>query len=280
MNTSIISSAYFRIDDYALGLKKVREHGYDGVDYQDFINPKTPTYEWSFDKIKTYYTQFKKVADNENVKVFQMHAIWPSKDTTKEDREYTINTLYTKAIDACAILNCKYLVCHPIFPFGKWEEIDKDECYKINLDFFNEVLKIAKSNGITLCIENLPFKTHLSKVETVKQFISEFNDDNFKACLDTGHANCQKLEIDKAVKILGSDLKALHIHDNMGDTDSHLFIGDGNINWDKFALALKEIGYSGAYNLETKVSDNDFIDREAKQIALSKKIRSLSEKYR
>ena len=41
----------------------------------------------------------------------------------------------------------------------------------------------------------------------------------------------------------------------MGKEDEHLIPGDGIIDWDGFAEALKEIGYSGVASLETSAKN-------------------------
>ena len=44
----------------------------------------------------------------------------------------------------------------------------------------------------------------------------------------------------------------LHIHDNDGRSDQHLTPGLGNIDWNGFAKALKDICFNGVLNLEVK----------------------------
>ena len=71
-------------------------------------------------------------------------------------------------------------------------------------------------------------------------------------CLDTGHTTLfPELSIGDEIRRLGSYLKVMHIHDNMGDRDSHLYPAQGVIDWDGFFEAINEVGYTGILSLET-----------------------------
>ena len=75
---------------------------------------------------------------------------------------------------------------------------------------------------------------------------------------------------------LGSYIKTLHIHDNMGDKDSHLYPTKGIVNWIDFIDAIIEIGYNGVLSLETSPSsdlEDDVFEKES--IALCKMFREL-----
>ncbi|MEM2401927.1 MAG: TIM barrel protein, partial [Candidatus Bathyarchaeia archaeon] len=43
-----------------------------------------------------------------------------------------------------------------------------------------------------------------------------------------------------------------HLHDNNGDSDSHLGIGFGRIDWIRVISALKEANYRGALTIKSK----------------------------
>ena len=64
------------------------------------------------------------------------------------------------------------------------------------------------------------------------------------------------------VYILGDRLATLHVHDNDAKDDTHDLMFNANginmmfhdnenkIDWDKFMIALKDIGYKGTFSLE------------------------------
>ena len=58
----------------------------------------------------------------------------------------------------------------------------------------------------------------------------------------------------------GERLKALHIHDNDGNSDQHAIPFDGNIDMDRFVSKLKELEYYGMITLEVMRDRSDLYD--------------------
>jgi sugar phosphate isomerase/epimerase len=80
--------------------------------------------------------------------------------------------------------------------------------------------------------------------------------------------------------MIGDKLKAVHIHDNMGKEDEHLIPGDGIIDWNAFADALREIGYTGVISLETSPKHKNHPKEkwEERELALKKIVDGIAEK--
>jgi sugar phosphate isomerase/epimerase len=58
-------------------------------------------------------------------------------------------------------------------------------------------------------------------------------------CLDIGHANlCSQLPPSQWVEKMGQRLKHVHLHDNDGQRDDHLPVGQGSIDFDSFFETL------------------------------------------
>lgn len=194
----------------------------------------------------------KQLADEAGVIVWQVHGPWryPPHDETEERRAERRQAM-ERSIRLTAKIGCKYWVIHPLMPFGADDDGDFNAFWKINLDFFRALLPIAKACNVTICFENMPMKNlKISTPEQTLRFIREMNDENFKFCLDTGHCAVFGLSPADAVRMAGSDLKVLHVHDNGGEMDEHLVPKKGVIDWQDFKQALQEIGFEGVYSLE------------------------------
>lgn len=64
--------------------------------------------------------------------------------------------------------------------------------------------------------------------------------ENFGICLDVGHANCySKEDVCDWTRGLAPYIKHLHVHDNMGQRDSHSAVGKGNIPFTEIARILQ-----------------------------------------
>lgn len=86
-------------------------------------------------------------------------------------------------------------------------------------------------------------------------------------CLDLGHChmNTSGIDYDVVEKIyeLGDRIKMLHIHDNFRMDDTHAVPFGGNIPWEKVMCALKDVGYTGAFNYEIAMQWIPEVLREA-----------------
>lgn len=72
------------------------------------------------------------------------------------------------------------------------------------------------------------------KWEPLKAVADQVEADNFGLCLDIGHANCYSAQpVEEWAQGLNPYLTHIHVHDNPGDRDAHLALGDGNLKWEK-----------------------------------------------
>ncbi len=51
----------------------------------------------------------------------------------------------------------------------------------------------------------------------------------------------------------GKDLAVLHVHDNHGESDEHLALHQGIIDWEDFCQALVDIGFDGVFSMESGI---------------------------
>jgi len=80
--------------------------------------------------------------------------------------------------------------------------------------------------------------------------IEEIGSERLGILLDTGHANVNGEDLAKAVASLKDVPFHIHIDDNNGDSDAHRIPGEGNIDFEPFAQALREINYQGFVSAE------------------------------
>lgn len=228
--------------------KKMKEYGFDYGNYCIMDLPEGMTEEDFEAKIM----EDKRLADEAGVKIFQIHGPWryPPRDETVENRAERLETM-KRSIRLTGKMGVKYWVIHPLMPFSAQYDPYPDAFWQINLEFFRALLPTAKEAGVVICFENMPMKNlKISPPEETLRFVREINDENFKFCLDTGHANVLKISAGEAVRMAGDDLKCLHIHDNVKFLDLHLYPTMGTIDWKDFCQALVDIKYDGVFMME------------------------------
>ena len=125
-------------------------------------------------------------------------------------------------------------------------------------DSLRELANYIKGTPLRLCLENLGSVPETHTVERIRKFIDAVGSDQVKICLDTGHlhlVNGQKFVTQSQTEFIhgaGNDLCAMHITNNSGESDVHLmpFSSRTGIDWKEVVSALREIGYTGLFNLE------------------------------
>jgi len=68
-------------------------------------------------------------------------------------------------------------------------------------------------------------------------------------CLDLGHANVT-VGVDAAIATMSNRIAQVHVHDNHGTKDDHLWPGDGTIEWPTTVQALKGLAEPPSIVLE------------------------------
>lgn len=90
--------------------------------------------------------------------------------------------------------------------------------------------KEAQALGVALCLENDPKLpgTYLWDLERFRAFLGELN---ILGTLDLGHAwTAHGAEALPYLVDLGPHLRVVHLHDNRGELDEHLALGEGTID--------------------------------------------------
>jgi len=105
----------------------------------------------------------------------------------------------------------------------------------------------ARPLGVRLLVENL-----LSEATTPEHLVLILQMGhltNVGVCLDLGHAHIT-MGTEDAIRTLADRIATVHVHDNHGVKDEHLWPGEGTINWPDTTRALKSLSTPPATVLE------------------------------
>ncbi|KYH36197.1 MAG: hypothetical protein AYL30_008130, partial [Candidatus Hecatellales archaeon B24] len=143
------------------------------------------------------------------------------------------------------------VVIHPGFK-GPLEYFYPKKSLKVNSESVRILLKKAENLGVHLAIENMPKGDWplLSTVEEFEAFFSERSLEGLGLALDVGHAQTVG-QVEAFIRKFKGKISHIHLHDNFGDEDSHLKIGNGIIDWPSTLKALKKASFSGYLIVES-----------------------------
>lgn len=165
-----------------------------------------------------------------------------------------LDTLY-KWIDMYEAIGIKNMVLHCDNMVGR--SLTRQEKVEKNIEKLKILAEHVKDKDITICLENLrphtPEEQELvdRNADDLLYIIDRIGSDRFGICLDTGHLHLTDKNQREFILKAGSKLKALHIANNEGVTDQHMFpYSRGTVDFVEVMKALREIGYDGIFNLE------------------------------
>jgi sugar phosphate isomerase/epimerase len=106
------------------------------------------------------------------------------------------------------------------------------------------VSQIRAFAGVEVMIENIP--NEISTIERIEEFKSVAQVPDLGICYDTGHGHLQGIS--------GSfeNIRTMHVHDNHGDKDEHLWPFEGTLNWPALVEKLVLANYKGPLVFEAR----------------------------
>ena len=227
-------------------LEHLHEAGFQYVDYNfgpDY-NRKNDAYGENW---KEYVEALKKKANSLGLEFVQAHSPMgrPLVDTEEMIR------CTKRSIEVCGMLGIKNIVVHS----GYVKDIDKYECFRRNKEFFLALMDTAEEWDVNILCENFDIMVFddtywIDNAPDLREFLDYVNHPRLHACWDIGHANMQPLPQHEAIRLIGKDIYALHVQDNMGAKDTHYIPYLGSVNWDSVMDGLRAINYQGYFTFE------------------------------
>jgi sugar phosphate isomerase/epimerase len=135
-----------------------------------------------------------------------------------------------RALEIAEQIPFRFLIQH----IGISNETFDDRKFEAALTSVEHLRAFAKPLGVRLLLENIP--NELATPDKLVEFIHTSHFEDVGVCFDFGHAHIMS-DVQPAFEILKPHICSTHIHDNAKDRDSHLWPGDGSINW-KEAMEL------------------------------------------
>lgn len=200
-------------------------------------------------KPETVGREFRRFSDNVGALIPQGH-LWLDCDIAVPEQDLILDQL-KRWIDLYQEIGIQYAVLHPGGQNLKKQGYEPKKIHELRVQALQLLVEYIGNNEMILCLENT--LGTISDIEGMDDLIKSIDSPKLGICLDTGHLNrsggSQKDFIHKAK----NNLKALHINDNQGGRDIHIMpYGSGTVNWEEVVTALKEIEFSGTFNLELK----------------------------
>lgn len=152
-----------------------------------------------------------------------------------------------RALEAAEQIPFSYMILH----LGDREDSWSARTLEHAITAVEHLRAFAAPLGVKLLLENL--QGSVAQPENIAEVMSTGHFHDVGVCLDLGHAHLGG-GISEAIGILGPHIRSVHVHDNAGDRDTHLWPGDGTIAWPQAMQALARLPHAPAQVLEIHYS--------------------------
>src|SRR6202795_1181392 len=156
----------------------------------------------------------------------------PPVNVASTDRAARIEAMdeIKRALEIAEQIPFRFLVQH----LGTPNESFTEKKFEAAMTSIEHLRAFAKPLGVRILLENIP--NELSTPDKLVEFIQGAHFDDVGVCFDFGHAHIMG-NVAEAYEILKGYIHSTHVHDNAKDKDSHLWPGQGTIDW-KEAMEL------------------------------------------
>src|SRR5580698_9478840 len=148
-----------------------------------------------------------------------------------------------RAVEVAEQIPFRFLVQH----IGTPNEAFDEKKLEAAMTSVEHLRAFAKPLGVRILVENIP--NELSTPERLVEFIHAMHFDDVGVCFDFGHAHLMT-DVPQAFETLKSHIHSTHVHDNARDRDSHLWPGNGSIDWKQAMELLRKAPHQPPLLLE------------------------------
>ncbi|HEV3511821.1 MAG TPA: sugar phosphate isomerase/epimerase family protein [Candidatus Sulfotelmatobacter sp.] len=169
----------------------------------------------------------------------------PPVNVASTDRAARIEAMdeIKRALEIAEQIPFRFLVQH----LGTPNEDFSDKKFEAAMTSVEHLRAFAKPLGVRILLENIP--NELSTPDRLVELIRGAHFDDVDVCFDFGHAHMMS-SVGEGFEILRNHIRSTHVHDNNKDKDSHLWPGQGTVNWKEAVELLRSAPHTPPLLLE------------------------------
>lgn len=159
---------------------------------------------------------------------------------------------FSQTLAAADALGASLVVFHP--GYEKWKYGLRPQLWlEASLEFWPPFLEIAERQDCLIAVENI-FE---DEPQTLIDLVAALDSPRLGHCFDIGHWHLfSGRDLEGWIRLQAPRLFHLHLHDNHGDADEHLPVGEGKIPFEEFFSLLGRCGVSPTMTLEAHTPEN------------------------
>lgn len=168
-----------------------------------------------------------------------------------------------EAIDIAHRMNIDLMTVHPGF-MSPLAVLDRDTAVQATKESLKAIDARGRDRGVRIALENMP-EMPVSMAKVPEELLEFMEGTGLGVCFDIGHANTVG-NIPDFLSIKDRFIN-MHVHDNVGDRDRHMVIGEGNIDFKRWLGQFRP--YRGRYVIEARELERSLLSRDRLQGVLA-----------
>ena len=209
------------IKDFERWVGKARGAGFDFVELVS---------EWPHYLTKANSRNFTEVVESYGMQI-TVHA--PFSDVNigsfnEKIRRASLEVL-RETIEVAAEMNALVVTMHP----GHCSPVsvkNRERYLEIHRKSLATIVTWSEEFGIRVGLENMP-RFVILDAQTCERLEEIIGDTEIEVTFDVGHLNTTTRNFERFLEVLGDRIVHVHLHDNNGERDEHLALGDGTVPW-------------------------------------------------
>lgn len=117
---------------------------------------------------------------------------------------------------------------------------NREKYLRIHRNSLRMIAEWSEEYGIRVGVENMP-RFVILDAQTCERLEEIVGGINIGVTFDVGHLNTTTGNFSRFLRIFGDRIIHLHLHDNRGERDEHLPLGEGTVPWEKLLPALPKV---------------------------------------
>ncbi len=231
--------------------------GFRALDFNN-CDYKEALLKQSWAEEEAWVQGIREAADQAGAHFVQMHGPMFNKLGQGEQFEALVE-ISKRSLRAGAILGAKWDVFEPDVAGGPFDAVHYRDLRDRNAAFVRRLLPVAEETGVGIAVEIVADAFAASRgsrrsygavPEELIELVDYLDHPLVGVCWDTGHAQIQGLDQERALGALGKRLKAMHVQDNDGRSDQHLLPDHGKVDWPAVMRGLVAAGFPGPFTYE------------------------------
>lgn len=217
--------------EFEAWIEKVKNLGFEFI---EFVS------EWPQYLTHENYRHFAEVIESSGLKL-SIHA--PFSDVNigafSERIRRAFLEVLRETLEVAAQMNATVVTIHP----GHCSPLSikhRDRYLEIHRESLHRIANWGEELGIRIGVENMP-RFPILDAQSCDRLAELVEGIEIGVTFDVGHLNTTTANFDRFLELLGDRVVHIHLHDNLGERDEHLPLGDGAVPWEKLLPKLPKV---------------------------------------